>query len=336
MKIQTIKNLIKSGQLPMLVRIGNDFKHAYRLFFVASAQKNGFLKALCREPVPFQKLAKEFCKAEGSMDALKSWLDMGVHLGELKLDKNGYTLKGYSKKLSLPENDAMLAMIEEVVFLHHKIMIDTPSILKNGKLWGLEDQDGEMIARSSRMLEPFQTEAVDRFFPAAGPVRLLEVGCGSGFYAKYAAECNRDLTAVCVDLQPGVAEMARRNFETWKLTGRVNVEQGDIRDKKPEEFFDIVTLFNNIYYFRVNERKTLFKHLLSFLKPGGMLLITTCCKGGSLVTDVLDIWGTSTEGCGGLPAPADIKRQMKEAGFKKIQSKNLVPGESFYALAGYN
>ena len=61
-----------------------------------------------------------------------------------------------------------------------------------------------------------------------------------------------------------------------------------------------------------------------------------CCKGGGLFTDILDIWRTATAGCGGLPSPGEVKILLQESGFFGIQVKNLIPGESFYAFAGYN
>jgi cyclopropane fatty-acyl-phospholipid synthase-like methyltransferase len=154
--------------------------------------------------------------------------------------------------------------------------------LRNGELWNLEDQDGEIIARSSRVMEAFQTEAIDRFFPASGVASLLEIGCGSGFYIKYAANRNPSLTALGLELQPNVAEVARRNISEWGLEGRVRIEAGDIRLKVPDECFSIVTLYNNIYYFPVENRVSLLQHIRQFIKPGGFLLLITCCQGGSL------------------------------------------------------
>ncbi len=334
MRFKPILSLIRQGQLLPLFRLGRDVKYLYRLCYLASAGKNGVLAALSGHPMPFELLARDFCKDEDGRDALQAWLDLGVHLGELKLAKEGYAVCGYSKKLVRPENDSLLAMIEEVVALHCPLILDTPGRLKQGEKWSLSDQDGEMIARSSRVLEPFQTEVIDHFFPASGPVRLLEVGCGSGIYMQYAAQKNPELSAVGVELQAEVAAMAQKNLETWDLSDRTVVVHGDIRDRKPEALFDIVTLYNNIYYFPVAERRALLAHLMAFLKPGGMLLLTTCCQDGSLTTDVMHLWGSATAGCGGLPVPGELKRQMEEAGFSGVRIRKLLPGESFYAFVG--
>jgi SAM-dependent methyltransferase len=194
------------------------------------------------------------------------------------LDSKGYALKGLAKKLALPQNDAALALLQEAAGLHSNLISQTPKKLRKGELWNLEDQDGEIIARSSRIMEAFQTEAIDRFFPASGVASLLEIGCGSGVYIQHAANRNPSLTALGLELQPNVAEVARRNIADWGLQGRVRIEVGDILRRAPDERFSIVTLYNNIYYFPVESRVSLLRHIRQFIQPGGFLLLITCCQ----------------------------------------------------------
>jgi hypothetical protein len=75
------------------------------------------------------------------------------------------------------------------------------------------------------------------------------------------------------------------------LTERVRIETGDIRERLPDERYDIVTLYDNIYYFPVEDRVSLLRHVKGFIKPAGFLLLTTCCQGGSLGVEVLNLWG---------------------------------------------
>src|ERR1019366_6824881 len=109
-------------------------------------------------------------------EALEAWLQMGVRLKLLSLGPQGYALRGLAKTLARPENDAALAMVEEVAGLHHKLISGTLPKLRSGNLWSLDDQDGELIARSSRVLEAFQEEVIEETFPRHGALRLLEIG----------------------------------------------------------------------------------------------------------------------------------------------------------------
>jgi cyclopropane fatty-acyl-phospholipid synthase-like methyltransferase len=226
-------------------------------------------------------------------------------------------------------------MVEEVAGLHHKLIAGTLPKIRKGDLWSLADQDGELIARSSRVLEAFQAEAIERIFPERGAMRLLEIGCGSGVYLRYAARRNPELTAVGVELQPAVAEMARKNLRNWGLKGRIKLEDGDFRARTPGELFDIATLYNNIYYFPVEERVALLKRIGSFLRPGGFLLLTTCCQGGSVGTEALNLWGAATKGAGRLPAEAELVEQLRGAGYGRVETKSMIPGERFVAFQAF-
>lgn len=260
---------------------------------------------------------------------------MGVRLRLLSLGRSGFVLRGMALKLAQPELDPALAMVQEVAGLHHKLIAATLPRLRGGELWTLDDQDGEMIARSSRILEEFQAEAIRNAFPERGAARLLEIGCGSGVYLRYAAKRNASLTAVGMELQPAVAEMARANLRSWALDGRVMVETGDFRAKPPGEVFDIATLYNNIYYFPVEERVALLARIASFLKPGGFLLLTTCCQGGSLGTEALNLWGAATKGCGRLPGQGELVGQLRQAGYSRVKTTNMLPGDRFVAFQAF-
>jgi SAM-dependent methyltransferase len=335
MSLKPFFSLLLEGRLTPLLGVGSGLKSFYKLTYLAAAGEAGLLKRLADGPATFDSLA-EFCAADGQgREALEAWLQMGVRLRLLSQGPSGYGLRGMARALARPENDAALAMVEEVAGLHHKLIAGTLPKIRKGHSWSLADQDGELIARSSRVLEAFQAEAIERIFPERGAMRLLEIGCGSGVYLRYAARRNPELTAVGVELQPAVAEMARKNLRSWGLEGRIKVEDGDFRARTPGELFDIATLYNNIYYFPVEERLALLKRIGSFLRPGGFLLLTTCCQGGSVGTEALNLWGAATKGAGRLPAEAELVEQLRGAGYGRVETKSMIPGERFVAFQAF-
>src|SRR5690606_26583269 len=134
-----------------------------------------------------------YCRDAKAREALEAWLQVGIRLRLLALKADGYCLRGLAKRLAMLRNDAALALVQEVADLHHKLILETPSKLRAGTLWQLDDQDGALTTRSSRALEPFLTSAMDRAFTKQGPVRLLEIGCGSAHYIRHAAQRNPSL-----------------------------------------------------------------------------------------------------------------------------------------------
>ena len=332
MSIKPVLKLMMNNRLLALTGSNSLLKPFYRLNYLVAAKECGLFELLLAAPRSFEQLAEVYCTDNKAREALEAWLSLGVRLGYLRFDTSGYALRGLAKKLALPHNDAALAMLQEAAGLHSKLISQTVPKLRTGDLWTLDDQDGEIVARSSRIMEAFQTEAIDRFFPASGVASLLEIGCGSGIYIKYAASRNPSLAALGLELQPNVADVARRNISEWGLEGRVRIEGGDIRQRAPDESFSIVTLYNNIYYFPVESRISLLQHIRQFIQPGGFLLLITCCQGGSLAVEVLNLWGAATLAAGRLPGKDELIGQLHQAGFQDVQTSRLIPGEELYAF----
>jgi 4-hydroxy-2,2'-bipyrrole-5-carbaldehyde O-methyltransferase len=335
MSFKPFFRLLRDGQLSALLGVGAELKSFYKLTYLAAAGEAGLLGRLATGPATLDSLAEFWSGAGQGRDALEAWLQMGVRLRLLSLGPRGYSLRGLASALARPENDPALAMVEEVAGLHYKLISATLPKVRSGQLWSLADQDGELIARSSRVLEAFQVDVIRRTFPESGALRLLEIGCGSGVYLRYAAIRNPSLTALGLELQPAVAEVARTNLRSWGLDGRVEVEDGDFRAKATGELFDIATLYNNIYYFPVQERVALLERIGNFLRSGGFLLLTTCCQGGSLATEALNLWGAATNGAGRLPAEDELVSQLRQSGYRTVKTKNLLPGDRFVAFQAF-
>jgi SAM-dependent methyltransferase len=335
MNIRTLVSLMGNGQLPLLLSTTKAVRTYYRLAFLAAALSTGFLKKLARGPVPLEALAVDLGVDSSRREGLEAWLNFGVAVGELQSGSKGYALRGkLSRKLVVAKNDAIAAFVEEVALLDNFLITQTPDRLRRNRPFTLADQDGRLVARSSRLAEPFICEMLDAVIPQRGPVKLLEIGCGAAAYIRYATARNPELTALGLELQPAVAALALENISKWNLDTRATVEVGDIQQRNPEPVYDLATLHQNIYYFPVERRVSVLRHVRRFLKPEGRLLLTTPCPGPGIWAGLLDLWGTMTEGCGRLPTAAEMEAQLKEAGFSEVNGRSLVPGESFYGFIG--
>lgn len=81
--------------------------------------------------------------------------------------------------------------------------------------------------------------------PSGQPVRLLDLGTGSGVGAIFAAR--RGLQVVAADINPEAVRCARINVLLNRLEAQVEVRQGDLFEPVMEEQFDVV-LFNPPFY----------------------------------------------------------------------------------------
>jgi 4-hydroxy-2,2'-bipyrrole-5-carbaldehyde O-methyltransferase len=331
MHLSTFINLMTSGQSSLLVgllKTGNEF---YRACFISAALSRGVYDHFIDGKASFEHLCEKM--AVSNREGLRAWLELGVSLGELKRTANEYQIRGkISRALLESKNDAYRAYLEEIVNYHYVYVMDTPTMLRKQEWFPFDQMPGELVARSSRVSEPFIIEAVDAVIPRQGDFQLLEVGCGSGVYIHRACTRNPELRAVGLELQEKVAAVARKNIQAWGLENRATIEHSDVRNYATSQKFDLVTLHQNIYYFPVPEREHLLRHLKESLKPGGQVLLTSVCQGGGPGIQGLNLQVSTTEGLSPLPDPDQLCQQLKAAGFVGVKTKRLVPFESVWAF----
>jgi protein-L-isoaspartate O-methyltransferase len=328
-KLATLRALLADA--PAMLRTYRPVLEVQRLAFLGAAGRAGLLARLGSGPATLDELAAVAGTPAEARDALAAWLAAGVRLGELGRDGEHYWLRGrLARTLADPERDAALALVESAIAHHARVLFETPSLLASGRRLALADLDGERIARVSKLSEPLLREAIDEVVPARGAMRLLEVGCGDATHLRHALLRNPDLTAVAVEIDAAVAARALANLAAWGLGERAQVVARDVRALEAGPPFDLVTLHQNVYYFPLAERTPLFAALRGLSRAGSRLLITSTCRGGSMVSAVLDVWGRITEGAGPLPEPEELARQLEAAGWREVSARNLLPGDRFY------
>lgn len=125
--------------------------------------------------------------------------------------------------------------------------------------------------------------------------------------------------ASCKDIQNAIGSDSNPDgLKAWLDLG---VSLGEL--VKNKEGCSIKSKFSLIYYFPVEERIDLLRHLGSFTKPEGKLILTTLCPVNEPSIQLMNLWTSMTDGCGALPYPEQVCDQIKEAGFDKVQFEKL-------------
>ncbi|MBI5289675.1 MAG: methyltransferase domain-containing protein [Chloroflexi bacterium] len=309
-----------------------DAQTYFRIQFLYFSIDAGLLKAL-RSPRTRDQLRTELGVTRP--DLLDRALDLGVAVKELALKDGRYTLRGRrARTLALDDGDQLVAMIDELATYHASVYRDLASRMRGAPPGDYLDQHATVIARSSRVLEPFLARFVRTLMRDRGPIRLLEIGCGSGIYLREAAAANPAVTGIAVDIQPAVAEQARINLAQWGIGDRFTVAAGDIRHPPPEVAgdFDLITMHQNIYYFQESERTALFEGLRARLRPGGRYVLSSFMRGQTPAAIDFDIALRCTAGCAALPAVDDLVASLRASGFDHVEPSRLMPLEPRYGL----
>lgn len=337
MNLATLRKLILEKNLLALLRLGTQANHVYRCAFAAAAGSSGLLNLLSRQPSKLDEIVRHLQLGNGQLAAVQAWLDCGVKAGELALKDGRYRLKGRLCRLLAPSGNAVLgSLFEEVTRYHYEAILQAPQRLRDARRYTLADRDGELIARSSRVLEPLVEEAIDWAISGmpgrAQDACVLEIGCGAGHYLCYMRARHPGLRLLAMDFQAEVADAARRNLAASGLGGAVRIEHADILQFDSAERFDLITLHNNIYYFSGERRDALLRKVRALLKPAGRLLLTTSCQGGSAAVAALHLWWALSDQDSGLPRREDLRQQLQDHGFARVDDKRLLPGESYFAF----
>jgi SAM-dependent methyltransferase len=327
----TIRQLLNAKTWAAL-RVAMQMKPFYRACYIVGMAEGGLLQLLSRQVLPFDELFARICRPGNARqrDALDAWMRLGVTLAVVGVSRRGYFIRSrIARRIARPENDAALALLQSMVHVHHEFVTEGLSKLRSGSWLAPGDLAAELIARSSLTVESVLAHVIGGLVPSEGAFRLLEVGCGTGAYIRHAARRNRSLTALGLDLHPGVTAIAHGNMRDWGLSDRVSIETGDIRDYDPVPIYDLVTLHNNIYYFDQESRAALLHRLRGFLKPSGQIAVTTWHDNGGLGTQAINLWFSLLDGCGRLPKKAEMLGYLSEAGFADITYQRLLPLEAY-------
>ena len=331
--VRSLRAALAVRRIPAVLGMWRDFRPFVRLHFLAAAFECGLLRSL-RTPSTREELVQTLAVRRPELfDAL---LDLGVSLGELSLRDGRYSLcGGRSKLIASDAGDPFAALAQEWVRYDNAVFRDLPPRLQGGPLGDYLGPTATIVARSSRILEPFIAAFIRELVTRRRPRRLLDVGCGSGAYLIHAGLADGDLTGTGLDIQPAVVAQARANVSSRGLAERFDVIVADVRAPPSSTIrlpFDLITLINNVYYFAPDERPGLFARLRSWLTPGGALVVVAATRDGGATIRAFDLVLRSTEGCSPLPDRGALSQQLHASGFSEVRWERLALGQPLDAV----
>lgn len=332
MSLRDILTLFRMPHLRTQLRLKRDVDSFLRLHFLYAATESGLLQTLGNPATREEIIRKLDVRRPELLDGL---LELGVSLKELSRAKERYEICGNcSLALTAGDGDPLRALIQEYITYHGSVFRHFAARLKGAPPGDYLAETGDMIARSSRVAEPFVGRFVKTIIRDQRPRTLFEIGCGSGIYLRHAAEMEPTITGVAIDVFEDVVEQASANLAKWGIGDRFKVITADMHDLPADITgpFDLVTLYNNIYYFTPEERVPLFRKIRSLLAPDGALALVSMMRGNTIMASEFDLVLRSTLGCAPLPELDETIMQLQESGFNKIKKTRLGFGEPFYGI----
>ncbi|MFC4767661.1 malonyl-ACP O-methyltransferase BioC [Effusibacillus consociatus] len=106
-------------------------------------------------------------------------------------------------------------------------------------------------------------------FDQARELRILEIGCGTGFLTSQLLRHFPDASVTAVDLAPGMIEIAKQRIAEAPVDFRV----GDIEEMELDDTYDLI--ISNATFQWLNQLPCTVKRLFDVLQPQGVLLFST-------------------------------------------------------------
>jgi 2-polyprenyl-3-methyl-5-hydroxy-6-metoxy-1,4-benzoquinol methylase len=332
MKLGYLITLLRTLKIPGLFSVIKDWQSFLRLHFIYAATRSGLLTAL-RTPLTREELLQELdVKRPEILDAL---LDVGLSLKELSCERGIYRIRGRrSKAVVGTTGDIVASMIEANVTYYASVYRQAADRMHGAPLGEDLAHIGDLVARFSKIGEPFIRKFIKDVVKAKRDLRVLDLGCGSGLFLKSLHDLNHNAHGIGIDVDENVVRQASENMQTWGLSSRFTIIAGDICAMVNEGHFDLVTLFNVLYYFSLEQRLKVLRKIREVLSPGGKIVIAMNFKSGGTDPGAanLNMVNTSLKGLTPLPDLKEVTAQLEAVGFKSVLFQKLIPASTFYGI----
>lgn len=323
----------RAGHAPARALAIADSRALVRSLFLASAIRAGLLDGLAGGATFAELAARVGCTRP---ERLRAWLEVGTELGEIGRRSGRYRLRGIRARAAAGGDTMLNAHYRSMLDYQSGCYADLAGLLVSAPSGGRADLDdyADDIARASLAATPFIETYLAGVMAETRPARVLDVGCGTGVYARIVAGLSPQVLVDGIDLAPAVIDAARAEVRAAGLDGRVRLEAGDVRTWTSEAGvgYDLILLLNNIYYFPREERVALYRRLGGLLAQPGHLIVTTLAAPGSVAAAHLNFMLACQAGSAALPRGGELEADLAEAGFAGIHAQPIVPAEPFLAV----
>lgn len=334
--LRALLGLVRAGDVRARFRAAQDGQAALRLQIVAAALATGVLDALAQAPAGTAELARRTGAADPGL--LEAFLRVTVATRLVDEDRAAARWRLTRAGRAVVEDDLVRASYEGFGSFHTDLYRELGVVLAGTTRRHDLAERGGVIARMAAGFDTFVHDLLVRTVTARRPRRVLDVGCGTGLQLAGMLEAAPGATGVGVDVDAAAAALARRTLEDRGLSGRANVEVGDVRtalDRSTGALagpFDLALLCNVVYYLPPAERVPLLRTVAGVLAPGGTVLVVTTAATPQLFSRHLDLLLRAQEGDMQLPDADSLVRQLAEAGLDPEPPRTLVPGAPLVAV----
>jgi SAM-dependent methyltransferase len=271
-------------------------------------------------------------------DLVVGWARMLHAQGWLNRRGDAYELAApFLWLLDAPEAASMAALLDQAIGTVGPRLAALPELMKGAErpLFG-DRNEALRMAAITRLFEPRALRALTKIPGLRHPQRILDVGCGQGHYLASLLTRFRDALGVGIELDPRVADEARRHLAEADVTRRADIRVGDfLTIELPPGRFDLVLLNHNLHYFPPAQRASVLRRAHDLLGDVGLVVVQTLVLTEGLLPGLLGLQGGAAlfdlvlrthRNLYGLPAVEDVHDALRTAGFAQTGEVPVLAG----------
>jgi SAM-dependent methyltransferase len=294
----------------------------------------GLFEAL-REPHSGPELAERLGLAA---DLVAAWLRAVHAQGLVQRSGERYRIGGFVRwLLDAPQAPTLHALLDQTAEGHGPRLEALPGLLKGGeRLEFGSSEEALRVAAITRLVEERALRSLARIPGVRSARRVLDVGCGFGTYLAGMLRRYRDAQGIGIELDPDVAEEARRTLREAEVSRRGEIRVGDFMTLDlPKGTYDLILLNHGLYYFPPLERGALFRRARSRIAERGVLVVQTATLaeghtarwlGSASWVAIADLYLRTHRNLYGLPDVTELCEVLRSSGFAETGVVPILPG----------
>ncbi|MCU0669674.1 MAG: methyltransferase domain-containing protein [Myxococcota bacterium] len=319
-------------------RHGRALAHALDAFAVVPLLRTGLRLGLFEALRTPQSAAALADRLGLEADLVSAWARNLHAQGWLQKKGDAYRLAPATNWLvDAPEAPSLHALLDHAVDTMAARLGALPELLKGAERPSFGSvEEAHRMAAITRLVEPRALRVLEQIPGVRHPQRVLDIGCGRGDYLAGLLKRYRDAMGVGIEIEPVVAEEARRRLAEADVTRRAEVRVGDFRTMElPRGTFDLILLNHNLHYFAPGERVALLRRAKSRLVETGVIAVQTLVLTEGILPSLFglqagaalfDLVLRTQRNLHGLPEAADVHQALADAGFGTTGEVAVVPG----------
>lgn len=166
-------------------------------------------------------------------------------------------------------------------------------------------------------------EYIFKYFPdRSRPIRLLDVGCGTGTFASMVGQMDLSVSPVGLDMAERMCQLAREKVITTGLDKCVTFVTGD-SEHLPfrENSFDIVTCSNSFHHYP--HQVEVLTEMRRVLKPGGRVVVIDGFRDNVIGWFVFDVCVARAEKEVHHCSALEMREKLRAAGYSDLAQEKF-------------